>query len=275
MIRFSHSVFALPFAYSSAIIAGDYADLTIWKFILITAAMVGARSVAMGMNRIIDRYIDARNPRTDKRAIPAGRISTRAAYFFVIFFMVIFIVSAALLNTLTLVLSPLALVIVIGYSYTKRYTWLNHYALGASLAVAPMGAWLGVTGEFHYIPFIISTAVLLWAAGFDIIYSFQDYEHDKKVGLYSVPVRWGIKAAYNISSFSHFISFLFLASLYFLVLKSYIYLITLTIIATMLIYQHVVVDHTDDDSIERAFFQGNSVISVIFLFGVITCYLLR
>ena len=275
MIRFSHSIFALPFAYSAAIIAGDYAKLTAWKFILITTAMVGARSVAMGMNRIIDRYIDAKNPRTVGRAIPAGRISTKAAYFFVFFFLIVFFASAALLNMLTLILSPLALVIVIGYSYTKRFTWLNHYFLGASLAVAPMGAWLGVTANFHYIPFIISTAVLFWVAGFDIIYSFQDYEHDKKAGLFSVPVRWGIEASYHISSISHCISFLFLASLYFLVLKSYIYLITLAIIAIMLIYQHIVVDHNDDKSIERAFFQGNSVISVIFFLGVITCYLLR
>lgn len=269
MIKFSHTVFALPFAYASMIIAGLYSELTLLKVVWITLAMIGARTTAMGFNRLVDAKMDAINPRTAARALPAGRISFGATAGLTLFFMILFFLSAYMLNSLAFLLSPAALVIITGYSYTKRFTHLSHFILGLALAIAPAGAWIGVTARLHFIPIIISTSVMLWTAGFDILYSIQDYDFDKKEGLYSIPVKFGIGKSLIISRCAHVAAFIMFVVLYFLIPRSYAFFAVLMLILFMLIYQHIAVDPKKPDTIERAFILGNAVISVIFFLGVL------
>jgi 4-hydroxybenzoate polyprenyltransferase len=256
------------------IIAGLYAELTLQKAVWITLAMIGARTTAMGFNRLVDVEMDAINPRTVKRALPAGRISSGATAGITLFFMMLFFLSAYMLNSLAFFLSPAALVVITGYSYTKRFTYLSHYFLGLALAIAPTGAWIGVTGRLHFIPVIISTGVMLWTAGFDILYSIQDYDFDRKEGLHSIPAKFGIGKSLIISRCVHLAAFIMFVILYFLMPQSYIFLAVLMLILLMLIYQHIAIDPKKPDTIERAFFRGNAVISVIFFLGVLcTVYL--
>ncbi len=267
MIRFSHSVFALPFAYSSMILAGDFAQVTLMKLLWITTAMVGARSAAMGFNRLIDREIDRRNPRTAERALPAGRISRGSTVTFITLASVVFFFSAWMLNMLAFILSPIALALITGYSYTKRFTNLSHLILGLSLAVAPVGAWIGVTGSFHIVPLIIAGGVMFWTAGFDVIYSFQDVEYDREHGLYSIPANMPEAQARLIAVIFHLLSLLLfgIIAVYVHDIRFYIAYI---VIIMMVVAQHIILDVNDYKSINRAFFYGNSVISVVFLAGI-------
>jgi 4-hydroxybenzoate polyprenyltransferase len=268
MIRFSHSVFALPFAYAGVVLAGNRAEITVSKIVWITIAMVSARSAAMGFNRLADHSLDARNPRTKARALPEGRIGISAVQIFVSISLIVFFLSAAMLNRLALFLSPLAVFIILSYSYTKRFTVMSHYILGLSLGIAPIGGWIGITGVFNYLPVLMSAGVLFWVAGFDIIYSLSDIEIDRREGLKSIPVLYGIKGALWISRISHFIAFMFFSAVYLINCVSLLSVVFLVIILVMLLFQHISLKPEDEKSVNRAFFIGNSVISIVFFAGI-------
>lgn len=268
MIRFSHSVFALPFAYSSMMLAGTRSEITFHKFFWITAAMVSARSAAMGFNRLVDKEFDAKNPRTSSRALPKGRINRNSVIVFISAFLVIFFISAGMLNKLALALSPLAVVITFFYSFAKRLTSFSHYILGLSLGIAPVGAWIGITGKMELLPMIISLGVIFWVAGFDIIYSLSDIDVDRRDGLKAIPARMGVKKALLISRLSHTIAFLLFTYIYIVNCSVSISLIFPGIILFMLFYQHIALKPENPASVEKAFFLGNSVISVVFFAGI-------
>jgi 4-hydroxybenzoate polyprenyltransferase len=268
MIRFSHSVFALPFAYAGVVLAGNRGEITVSKIIWITIAMVSARSAAMGFNRLADHSLDARNPRTKARALPAGRIGISAVRIFVLISLIVFFLSAAMLNWLALFLFPLAVFIILSYSYTKKFTVMSHYYLGLSLGIAPIGGWIGITGVFNYLPILMSVGVLFWVAGFDIIYSLSDIEIDRREGLKSIPVRYGIRGALWISRFSHLIAFLFFSAVYLISCAPLLSIAFLAIILAMLLFQHISLKPEDGKSVNRAFFIGNSIISVVFFAGI-------
>jgi 4-hydroxybenzoate polyprenyltransferase len=202
MIKFEHTLFALPFAFLGMILAaGGWPSW--WTVLWIVAAMVGARSAAMGFNRLVDRGIDAANPRTASRALPAGLVTPRWVALFVAATAALLIFAAWQLNPLTFYLSPLALAVLFLYSYTKRFTWASHLVLGLSLAGAPLGAWIAVRGDLRATPLLLAACVLLWVAGFDVLYALQDLEFDRRNGLFSVPARFGVVGALWISAVLH------------------------------------------------------------------------
>ncbi len=268
MIKFSHSIFALPFALASAILAHRQYPVTWEKIFWITVAMVGARSAAMGFNRLVDREIDAANPRTKNRHLPAGRLTVNEARWFVMMFSIAFIYASYRLNLLCFYLSPVALAVVFFYSYTKRFTAFSHYILGIALGLAPVGAWLAVTGSFAWTPIILGAAVLFWVAGFDIFYACQDYEFDRQAKLHSVPKTLGIRKALLVARVSHIISFVLLFSLSEIVNLYFIYTAGMIIIAALLIYEHSLVHAEDLSRLDMAFFKMNGIISVIFFIAV-------
>jgi 4-hydroxybenzoate polyprenyltransferase len=268
MIRFSHSVFALPFAYAGIVLAGNRSEITVYKIIWITIAMISARSAAMGFNRLADHSLDTRNPRTKARALPAGKISVSAVKIFVLISLIVFFLSAAMLNRLALFLSPLAVFIILFYSYTKRFTVMSHYILGLSLGIAPVGAWIGIAGGLDYLPVLLSAGVLFWVAGFDIIYSLSDIGFDRKEGLKSIPEQYGIKGSLWISRISHLVAFIIFAMIYIMNCTILFSAVFLGIILAMLLFQHISLKPNDEKSVDRAFFIGNSVISVIFFAGI-------
>jgi 4-hydroxybenzoate polyprenyltransferase len=202
MIKFEHTLFALPFAFLGMVLAaGGWPS---WMTVLwIVVAMIGARSAAMGFNRLVDRKIDAANPRTAKRALPAGLVTPRWVALFVVASAAVLIFAAWELNRLTLYFSPVALAILFLYSYTKRFTWASHLVLGLSLAGAPLGAWIAVRGEFAAAPILLAACVLLWVAGFDVLYALQDLDFDRESGLFSVPARFGVAGSLWISAILH------------------------------------------------------------------------
>lgn len=261
MIRFSHTLFALPFALSSVVFSSLFHKVTLEKLLWILVAMVSARSSAMGFNRIVDKKIDALNPRTSPRELPSGRISTFEASIFVVFFSMIFIYASYNLNELCFYLSPVALVVIFFYSFTKRFTWLSHFFLGISLGLAPVGAWLAIAGKFELPPIILGLGVLTWIAGSDIIYACQDYEFDTKYGLYSIPQRFGVENALRISAIIHLLSFISFVSLKFLLDLGMIYTIGLILMGVLLIYQHMIVKPNDLTRINFAFNTVNSLVS--------------
>jgi 4-hydroxybenzoate polyprenyltransferase len=253
MVRFSHSVFALPFAFTSAALAAQGGGITARQVLWIVVAMVGARSAALGFNRLADHRIDARNPRTADRELPKGVLGRAEAWLFVLASAASLVLAAALLNPLCLALSPLALLIVFGYSYTKRFTALSHLALGLALAVAPVGAWLAIRGSFHPVPIVLGLAVLAWVAGFDTIYACQDAEFDRQEGLHSLPAKMGVRAALVIARGLHVVSIVLLASLFWLAPLHPLYLLGVAVIAGMLVYEHSLVSPTDLSRVMQAF----------------------
>lgn len=269
MIKFSHSVFALPFALSGAILASREEPLTMSKMFWILLAMVGARSAAMGFNRLVDRRIDAINPRTMDRHLPTGKMSAGEIRVFIILFSVLFIISASQLNLLCMALSPVALVVIFFYSYTKRFTSFSHYFLGLALGLSPIGAWLALTGFFAWPPVVLSLAVVFWVAGFDILYAMQDLEFDQTTELYSIPKRVGIKNALNIAKLSHGISFILMAYLSWLVPFHFVYTVGLIIVGGLLTYEHSLVKEDDLTKLDKAFFNMNGIISIVFFAAVI------
>ena len=266
MIKFSHSIFALPFAFTSAIIAASgIPDLR--KIVLIVIAMVGARSGAMGLNRVIDREIDSANPRTEGREIPRGDISVFAAALLVIVSFVILVLAAYMLNPLCLKLSPVAIVVLIIYSYTKRFTWMSHFVLGLSISAAPLGAWMAVKGSFDIdiIPMVI--AVIFWLAGFDVLYALQDIDFDKKYGLYSIPKRFGIKKSIYFSRIFHITSFLLLLANGMIFRLHGLYWTGMFLVAGLFLYEHSLIQEDDLSKLDIAFFNMNGYISVtVFIF---------
>jgi 4-hydroxybenzoate polyprenyltransferase len=261
MIKFSHSVFALPFAFSSAVLAAG-SGISWRQGAWILVAMVGARSAAMGFNRLADQNLDARNPRTAGRELPRGVLSRGEVWLFVIASAATLVVAAAMLNPLCLVLSPVALLVIFGYSYTKRFTALSHLFLGLALALAPMGAWLAIRGRVEAPPVVLGLAVLFWVAGFDTIYACQDEAIDRAEGLHSLPARLGMRRALVLARLFHVVAVALLAGLYALVPMHPLYLGGVSAVAALLVYEHSLVRADDLSRIDAAFFTVNGWISL-------------
>lgn len=264
MIKFSHTVFALPFALTSVVLASRHFSLTWEKILWILLAMVGARSAAMGFNRIVDARFDSKNPRTAHREIPRGLISTGQAWLFVILASLGLVIAAYRLNDLCFKLSPVALAIVFFYSYTKRFTSMAHLFLGVALGVAPLGAWMAMSGEWSWQAFLLGCGVVAWVAGFDIIYACQDYEFDKNENLFSVPKVFGMSKALWISRSCHLIAFIIFVILGNWLGLSWLYFSGIFIVGIILLYEQNLVRANDLSKVNVAFFNMNGVISIIY-----------
>jgi 4-hydroxybenzoate polyprenyltransferase len=265
MIKIEHTLFALPFALLGALLAANGLP-TVRQVLWIVVAMVGARSAAMAFNRIADRSFDARNPRTANRAIPAGLLSVGFVWAFTIVAAAVFLLAAAMLNRLTLILAPVALASVLLYSLTKRWTQFSHLVLGWCLAIAPTGAWIAVRGEIgSAAPLLLSLVVLLWTAGFDVLYACQDYDFDRREGLRSIPARVGIERALWISRALHAGAFVALLALYLVTNLGPLAFAGLIATGALLIYQHRLVRADDLGRLNAAFFTTNAFVSVILL----------
>lgn len=263
MIKIEHTLFALPFAFLGAVLAAGGIPGA-WQMLWITLAMIGARSTAMAFNRIADRDIDARNPRTRDRAIPAGTLSVGFVWAFTIVSATIFFVAAAMLNRLTLTLAPVALASILFYSYTKRWTLLSHLVLGWCLAIAPTGAWIAVRGTIDSpVPLLLSLVVLLWTAGFDVLYACQDHEFDSQTGLHSVPRKFGVARALWIARLFHAQAFTSLVALYLVTHLGVIALVGVIATGALLVYQHTLVRANDLSRLNAAFFTTNAFVSLI------------
>ncbi len=263
MIKFEHTLFALPFAFLGAVLAADGLP-TFWQILWITVAMFGARSAAMTFNRIIDRKFDAENPRTANRELPSGKLSVSFAWTFFIASLILFEIAAYALNWLTFALSPIALLSILGYSYAKRFTSFAHLILGWSLAISPTAAWIAVRGAIDSeIPLLLSLLVMMWTAGFDVLYACQDYEFDKKAGLRSIPARFGIKNSLRIARIFHAQAFIVLLLLYFVTNLGWLALTGVFLVGALMIYQHTLVKPNDLSRMNAAFFTTNAFVSVI------------
>lgn len=274
LVMFSHTIFSLSFALISMLIAGNN-KLNFATIFWILIAFLGARTGANALNRVIDAEIDARNPRTATRQLPQGLMNKKEIIIFVIICFAIMVFAAWKLNTICLILSPIALFLMIIYSYTKRFTWACHIVLGITSAAAPVGAWLAVTGKISLLPLVMGAANTLWVAGFDIIYGAQDYDFDTTNGIHSIPARFGVKNALLISRVFHVIalSCLFLVGLLAPEL-GIIYYIGLSIIAVLFVIQHKLVSPDNLKNVKVASYNVNQVISIVFLLaGVIDCLL--
>lgn len=271
LIKFSHTVFALPFALLGFFLGTlEVGSGFSWRlFFLVLLCMVFARSAAMAFNRYLDRDIDEQNPRTQGREIPAGIITPRSALMFVILNCLLFIATTWLINPLCFYLSPIALLVILGYSYTKRFTYLCHFVLGLGLSLAPIGAYLAAGGGFDLLPLMYSAAVLLWVSGFDIIYALQDEEFDKSLELSSIPVALGKKNALNLSSVLHLICGLLIVASAYVLSNAYpgftfLHWLAAAIFVGLLIFQHTLVKPHDLSRVNLAFFTTNGIASLIF-----------
>ncbi len=265
-IKFSHSVFAFPFAFTAALIAAEGIP-AVYQIFWITVAMVSGRTGATGMNRIIDRKIDAMNPRTENREIPKGIIKTREALLFTTISFAILLLAAYKLNPLCFKIAPLVIFVLFTYSFTKRFTWLCHVVLGIALSLAPLSAWIAVRGTFDFEILPLCLAVMFWVAGFDVLYGMQDMEFDKKQGLHSIPKAFGIDNSLWISRAFHLITIGLLISLVPIFNLSNIYLIGILAASGLMLYEHSLVKATDLSKLNMAFFNMNGYISItIFIF---------
>ena len=265
MIKLSHSIFALPFALAAAVLAAREVEVTALQIALIIACMVLARSSAMGFNRLVDRDIDAANPRTANRELVTGAISVRAAWGFTLGSAALFVACCAALGTLTLALSPVALGIVWGYSLTKRFTALCHLFLGLALALAPTGVWIALTGSYGWVPALLSITVGTWVAGFDIIYSCQDYGFDVENGVNSIPAALGLRNALIASALLHVVTVGALIALPQVVTLGWPWWLGVVIMTSVLAYEHWIVRPDDLSRIDKAFFDLNGYVSLLFL----------
>ena len=263
MIKIEHTLFALPFAFLGAVLAANGVP-SLYHVFWITIAMVGARSTAMAFNRIADKEFDAKNPRTKMRARPAGLLSVSFVWAFTIISAALFFLAAAMLNHLTLILAPVALASILIYSLTKRWTILSHLVLGWCLSIAPTGAWIAVRGTLDSpVPILLSLVVLLWTAGFDILYACQDRDFDIEAGLYSIPKRFGIARSLWIARALHAAAFVSLLALYLLVDLGLVALLGVVATGGLLIYQHRLIRADDLSRLNAAFFTTNASVSVI------------
>lgn len=266
MIKIEHTLFALPFAFMGALV-GDIVindQLPSWSQIgWILMAMVGARSAAMALNRMIDAAIDARNPRTANRAIPAGLLKIGEVLLFTIISFGLLIWAAAMLEPLSFYLLPVAVFMLVFYSFTKRFTWLCHLVLGLTIALAPLGGWVAVTNEIGWEAVIFYVTIACWTAGFDIVYACQDYEFDKNEGLYSIPVRFGIAKSLKIARGFHIATAIGFVVLFLLTSLSWWYLVGIIIALGLLIYEHLIVKPNDLTRLNTAFFTMNGVLSIV------------
>jgi 4-hydroxybenzoate polyprenyltransferase len=276
LVAIEHSVFALPFAYLSAFVAMtngvQWVDL-----LLITVAMVSGRTFAMAANRILDRHIDALNPRTRNRELVTGAVSVRTAWTGAIVSLIVLFVAAGLLNPLCLMLAPLAVIPLIVYPYAKRFTNFPHYVLALAQAVAPVGAWIGITGTFDGSgpAWVLGVAVGLWIGGFDIIYACQDVDIDREIGVHSTPARFGVRTALHISTVTHVVTFALFVWFGQLVGLDWLWWVGLVLTAAAFAYQHIVVTPDDLSKVNRAFFTANGFVGIaLFLFALLDLFLL-
>ncbi|WLS46719.1 menaquinone biosynthesis prenyltransferase MqnP [Micromonospora profundi] len=274
LVAIEHSVFALPFAFLSALTAMQVNGGRVrwWDLLLITVAMVGARTFAMAANRILDRQIDARNPRTAGRELVTGAVSVRTAWTGAAVALVVFLGAAALLNPLCLVLAPLAVVPLVVYPYGKRFTNWPHAILAIAQAVGPVGAWLAVTGTLDgsWPAWLLGAAVGLWIGGFDLIYACQDSEIDKEIGVHSVPARYGRRFALHASTVAHVVTFGLFVWFGALVGFGWLWWVGLVLTAVAFAYQHLVVTPTDLSKVNRAFFTANGFVGIaLFVFALL------
>ncbi|OPA76956.1 4-hydroxybenzoate octaprenyltransferase [Paenibacillus selenitireducens] len=265
LVMFSHTLFSLPFAIISLVWASNgwpTLDVVIWSLI----ALVAARNGANAFNRVADLKFDALNPRTAERHMPKKQLLTKEVVVFVIINYALFVFAAAMLNPLCFALSPVAIALITAYSYTKRFTWLCHLFLGFTIASAPIGAWFAVTGHFAFTPFVLGTIVMLWIAGFDIIYATQDIEFDRKNGLWSVPSIFGFEDALFIARGLHLIMVMLLVSLYWIRDLGWIYLIGIGIATVLLLTEHRIIKPSNRHLMKVASYKLNQVISMVILF---------
>ncbi|HTX88769.1 MAG TPA: UbiA-like polyprenyltransferase [Bacteroidales bacterium] len=278
LVKIHHTIFSLPFAligFSLGI--HDLASpISIRILLLVILCVLFARNAAMGFNRYTDRELDKKNPRTAFREIPKDIISPRSALFFVIINAILFIVTTGFINWVCLLLSPVALIVVLGYSFTKRFTWLSHLFLGLGLALAPIGAYLAVTARFDLLPVLYSLTVIFWVGGFDIIYALQDIDFDREESLRSIPERFGIKKALWISALFHLLSVIFITVAGLLGPFHYLYWIGFALFVILMVYQHVIVRPGDLSRVNLAFFTTNGIASVIYaVFVLLDIFLLK
>ncbi|ALA50926.1 UbiA-like polyprenyltransferase [Shouchella clausii] len=279
MIKFEHTIFALPFAFlamllGSLIAYGQFPSLLQWLWV--TLAMVGARSAAMSLNRVIDAKFDRENPRTANREIPAGLLSKADVWIFIVASFALLFLAASQLNILSVYLLPIAVFFLVFYSYTKRFTWACHLILGITIGIAPLGGWVAVTGQLPLASFCLFLAVMFWLAGFDTVYATQDAEYDQTHGLHSIPSRFGIKKALWIARCFHVVSFAFFVGLYFLTPLTWIYLVGVALSGMIMVYQHLIVSEKDLSKVQLAFFPMNGTLSVVmFLFAFADMLVIR
>lgn len=275
MIKFEHTIFALPFAYLGAFLAANGVP-PMMKLLWITLAMIGARTAAMSLNRLIDRHIDARNPRTALRALPAGQLKVTEVYLYTVLSFLLLGFSAYKLNILALLLMPIAVFFLVLYSYTKRFTWACHFVLGISLGLAPAGAWIGVTGHWALAPVLLGFGVMTWVAGFDVVYACQDVEFDRREGLNSIPAIFGLRRGLEISAFLHILAPIFFISVGVVMSMSWLYYVGVVIAIALLFRQHRLVSADDFSKIGVAFFDLNGYLSILlFVFSILDLILLR
>jgi 4-hydroxybenzoate polyprenyltransferase len=277
LVKFSHTIFAMPFAFIgySIAVTGEGQSASLKLLVLVVLCMVFARNAAMGFNRVADRKFDALNPRTRTREIPSGIINTRSATLFVIINSILFIITAGFINKLTLILSPVALLVILGYSLTKRFTFLCHFILGLGLSLAPIGAYISVTGRFDLLPLLFSFIVITWVGGFDIIYALQDDEFDNENKLFSIPSVLGRRRAIIVSATVHFLTFIFVVLAGLKGPGGTLYWLGAGLFTGFLVFQHRLVKHDDLSRVNVAFATMNGLASVVFAFFVILDLVLR
>ncbi len=275
MVKFSHTIFALPFALAAAALAARGVGLPPSRLVAIVIAMAGARTTAMGFNRIVDRHYDAQNPRTAGREIPRGAVSLSAAWALTAASAGLFIAAAAYLGPLCLALAPVALVFLYGYSLTKRFTALCHLVLGVAIASGPAGAWIAVRGSFGVVPGLLMLAVATWIGGFDVLYALADRDFDRTVGLHSIPARLGVTGALVVSALLHVVTLGALVALAYAAGLGGLYLAGVTLVGGLLVWEHAIVKPSDLSRLNLAFFNLNGYVSVAFLAAVVADIALR
>jgi 4-hydroxybenzoate polyprenyltransferase len=271
LVKFEHTLFALPFAYLGAWLAAE-GPPTGRVGLLILAAMIGARTAAMAFNRLVDARIDVLNPRTAGRPLPSGRMGGKAAWSLWGVSVLIFFLAAWSLNRLALILSPPALAVILFYSYTKRFTLASHLILGVSLAMAPMGGWVAVRGELGTLPLVLGSGVLFWVAGFDCLYACQDESFDRTHGLHSIPARWGTPVAFRVAGFFHFLAFLLFALTGRLAHLGGFFFMGLLLVSLFLFLEHLIISPHDLSKVQTAFFTLNGAVSIILFFATFLEY---
>jgi 4-hydroxybenzoate polyprenyltransferase len=264
MVKFSHTIFALPFALASTALAAQGHGITFGQIIAIVLAMVGARTAAMGFNRIVDRHLDAKNPRTAQRELPTGQVSLGAATLLTLLSIGVFLAAAAWLGPLCLGLSPVVLVLILGYSYTKRFTWLCHLVLGLAIGIAPLAAWIAVRGEMAAPPVWLMMAVVTWIGGFDILYALADEAFDRGASLHSIPVRFGVTRALIISALLHLGTLVALVAVGLAAELGLIYFTGVILVGAIFIWEHSLVRPRDLSRLNLAFFNLNGYVATIY-----------
>jgi 4-hydroxybenzoate polyprenyltransferase len=269
MVKFSHTVFALPFALAATAMAARGHGITFTQVAAILVAMAGARTAAMGFNRIVDRRLDARNPRTSGRELPTGKVSVRSAALLTAISAAAFIAAAASLGRLCLALSPIVLGLVLGYSFTKRFTWLCHLFLGLAIGIAPAGAWIAVRGDLAAPAIWMVAAVTTWIGGFDILYALSDREFDRTAGIHSIPARFGVPVALAFSAALHLGTIVALVAVGSTAGMGTIYFLGVAAVVAILVYEHAIVRPSDLSRVDVAFFNLNGYVSMVYLLATL------